>query len=244
MYTKLNILKKIKTHFGLSRYPATNYTPPKAKHDPIRLSEIKQRIVISVDRDLSKNGFQCVGNNLEIWVRKRTEDIFDLISLLFDPRPSQGCIRVLVNIGYHAPQVEKYFLELADKSYDLSSSTDGGYCYQLNPKETKAEWMFWDIAFEESEINDLVHHINTFGIPFLEKVSNHEELIKFIERRQGPFDIRRAILYQLIGNKGKGLEILESGRRRDLKEYADRLDEIKKTPLWVIREKLLSDMGP
>jgi len=138
-YSKPSIWQKIKIGFGISRYPTTNYKPPKAKHDPIRLAEIKHRIVLAVNRNLSKNDFQQVRKNIELWVRKRTEDVYDVISLQFDPSPSLGCIRVLVNIGYHSPQVELRFLELANKSYDLSSSTDGGYCYQVNSDETKTE---------------------------------------------------------------------------------------------------------
>ncbi len=242
MYSKPSIWQKIKSGFGIPRYPITNYKPPKAKHDPVRLAEIKQRIVIAVNHNLSKNDFQQVRKNLELWVRKRTDDIYDVISLQFDSHPSLGCIRVLVNIGYHSSKVEKLFCKLADESYDLTTSTDGGYCYQVNPDETKTEWMFWNIAFEESEKDDLIYHINTFGISFLEKVSSHKELLAFIERRKGPFHIQRAILYQLLGNREKSLEILKSSKQHEIEKHSGRLDEIKKTPLWIIREKLLDEI--
>ncbi len=243
MYTKPTFWDKFKSAVGVPRYQTSDYKPPKAIHEPIRLAEIKQRILVAVNKNLITKGFSQPSKSRPIWIKRRTENIYDCLSLQFDPSPTLGQMRVLLGIGYHAPEIERWTARLASEKYDPTSSTDGGYCYQVNPEERKTEWVFWNTHYQESEKDDLIFHINTFGIPFLEKVSSYQELLAFIERSEGPFGIERAILNELTGNKQKALEILESNKKDEIEKYADTIDQWKQdNPTWTMREKLINEL--
>jgi len=217
-------------------------TPPKPQHAPIRLAEMKLRITETVDQYLNEHGFEQTNKNSAIWLRPRVQYFHDYISLRFDTRPSGGLLGVMVYAGFKVPTVHELRMKLPHKNYEKEFATFGDYTFQLHKKKTiRTKWRFWNTAYSEEEVSDLVEHIEKYAFAYFDSVNNYDDLLFEIELRGNLFTENKAIIYALNGKKEKGMQILEEDIKKQETMQKNMLPNIDQEILdiWKFKTSLL-----
>lgn len=228
---------RVRRQFGC--YPGSSPMPPNARHAPISLIELRQRIMDSVAAELNPLGFERPSKKFELWVRRRTPYIYDLAGPHFvKSTSSDGCQQVSVSACLHLPIVEKIYHQLAGGVYRIQSGTAGKMLYLAYRKEhLPTTWYFWTTAYSEEATQMMVDQIINYGFPLLEQVMDYESLLSHPLLRAYPE--KEAIILALVGRRDMAQRLLETSIEKQKSLLIKRVESLDTFPDWRTKVGLL-----
>ncbi len=186
-----------------------DFKEPTPEHAPLKTQEMKDRIIAGVSHCLSQYGFEKPKKQHEVWVNSRTDNINDLINVIFYGNNAPKALRVGLRVGIHCPQADRLISKVCNRRYNSISAAISCLLINIQPRE-KTEWYFWNTAFSEKELDNLLGRIKNICLPFLQNINDYPALIKYIEQRKMfPNEEILAALYLLTGDQTKAITYME-----------------------------------
>ena len=172
-----------------------------------------------IQTDLKTISFQ---KKKYLFVKQLDENTSGTIGFVIASHRIPGVLFINPVVGVFHKQIEELYSKLTGRDtvkmcFPVISRPIG----YLTPANEYMEWEYSE-KLNIDEINaDILDTIKKFGLPFIEKYRNQDDLLKCIEERKYILndvkDYRLPILYYLRGEKQKGLEAIEASIERQKK---------------------------
>ncbi len=157
-----------------------------------------------------------------LFVKQLDESTSGTVGFVIASHRIPGVLFINPVVGVFHKQIEELYSKLTGRDTVKMCfpiiSRPIGYLTSAN------EYMEWEYSekLNIDEINaDILDMIKKFGLPFIEKYRNQDDLLKYI--KEGKYilsdsrDYRLPILYYLRGEKQKGLDAIEASLERQKK---------------------------
>jgi len=147
---------------------------------------------------------------------------------------AKGHIFVNVTVGVSHKDVEELFAKLTERSNPLIQATIGSQIGYLMPEDSFKEWDFVENADNAHVLEDLLKHIQIYGLPYFEKMKDFDNLLEAMEKRvTGVLNPARdrylPILYYLKGDKQRGLKAIDEAMERQRKPVSEaKMEELRR----------------
>lgn len=173
--------------------------------------------------DYAPNKREALGFTAEgecTWTRRRTAWATDHIFAPALTKSAPELIGVNVHTGIRCELVNRLLSELCVGTYDLQrpllSPLLGEACL---PEKVPSRWNFWNNAFEEEELDDMLWHLERYALPFMESFSTLDDIQIAIQRRSELFSgwpEKVAAAFILSGRHSDARAVLERASSENL----------------------------
>lgn len=152
------------------------------------------------------------------WIRPRTAWINDYIFAPLLIKSAPELYGISLHVGVQCPPVNRLLVELSGGHYKpsrplLSPLISEAY---LPKQRIPSRWNFWNTAFDDEEMDDMLWHLERYGLPFMESFSTLDDLVAALDKyaslfRHWPEAV--AAILALAGKYEEALQRLEEGLR-------------------------------
>jgi hypothetical protein len=159
-----------------------------------------------------------------LFVKRLNDNIFGTLGFVIATHQKAGSLLVNPVLGIFNKSIEDLYSRLTGNqtinTYQPTISSPIGYLF---PSTQYKEWEYNDDIDTNLINQDLLSSIVQYGIPFFEKYKQDGELLKCLE--EGKYilnyvrDYKLPILYYLLGDKNKGLEVITESLNRFKKPF-------------------------
>lgn len=150
-----------------------------------------------------------------VYIKEVDEQTIGTIGFGIASNRVPGSLFINPVVGIFNKQVEEIYCQLTGydsiKTHQATVGTNVGFL--IPPENYYKEWELSDSCIDNVTA-DIIEKIVTYGLPFIEKYRNPNELLKCLEERRYILEITRIyklpIMYYLLGYKDKALEYVDT----------------------------------
>lgn len=167
------------------------------------------------------------------FIKPYTDNMIATLNFGMATQKTPRHVYVNVTVGISHKEIEVLYAKLTKKNNGLIQSTISLQIGYLMPGNSFKEWDFVESEDNTNTFEDLLKSIQTYGFEYFEKMKDYNNLLEAFEIRSPGLsnqvrDRYLPILYNIMGEKHKGLQFIEEAIERQKKPVDDEKKEFLK----------------
>lgn len=162
--------------------------PIRGLHPPLTDQDMRNRIMAPIWNYLENCGFKKTDEEW-VWIRPRTAWIDDYVFVPLLTKSAPELYGVNLRVGVRSSPIGRLLSALGDSRYVkirplLCPLISEPY---LPNQQLPSRWNFWNTAFDDEEMDDLLWHLERYGFSFMESFSTLNDLIEALDNYSSLF---------------------------------------------------------
>lgn len=222
-----------------SDFPFGSTIRPRPLHPPILLEEIRRRIDATFADKLAPLGFVKVSRRFEVWVRRRTAEIYDVAGPNFVKSDAAlGMVQVSISASLHLPLVESIYHRLAGGVYRVQDGT-ASLRPDVIPRKARQSRFFWSVAYSHDDAVMIADYV-ICQLSKLECVVDYSSLLS-----ENIFLLaeKKAIVLALMDRQDEAESLLLSSMEEQELRFRGRTAVLMDFPDWRAKVGLLQALN-
>lgn len=191
--------------------------PTRALHPPLPGEVMRNKIKEPLISYLESHGFKEAENQWT-WIRPRTAWINDYIYAALLTKSAPELYGVNLYVGIQCPPISQLLAEFSGGRYELTRPLLRPLIHipYLPKQHIPSRWNFWSKAFDDEEMDDMLWHLEHYGLPFMVSFSTLDDLVVALNKyaslfHRDPENV--AAILAFAGRNDEALQGLEMGVR-------------------------------
>lgn len=219
--------------------------PNRALHPPLAGDVMRAKIREPLGSYLEARDFKKAEEQWT-WIRPRTAWVNDYIFAPLLTKSAPELYGINLYVGVQCPPVNRLLVEVSGGRYKptrplLSPLISEPY---LHKKRIPSRWDFWNTAFDDEEMDDMLWHLECYGLPFMESFNALDDLVAAFYQYAPLFQDwpeKAAAILALAGRYDEAQRRLE-GSLRTVKAMSEEQIKIINTMIDALQDKTLQGL--